>query len=341
MSMRNPLLSTAVQLGRPAIAGMTLGVFGIGLMRSDSPSPENTAVMVVIVLLYHYSAVVTNDIVDLDVDRISGRRPRSPLIRGQVSVRAAARIAAATAIAMLIAEALRPGEHVVSFLLLTLSSALMAVYNFVGKKVPVPIVMDVLQGLSWAAFLLYVISGLGRTMFTVGDLLSSAAVGALMALLNGVHGAIRDLDSDREGGRITSAISLGVVGGGSMLVWSGRFKLYAVFLQLLVLALTLTPLLTSTGGSQMIKSMVALLASGALLVLICGLTKARSRDMVMWIGAWHMAALFCVVTWGATFDLKAVAYIHASAISLIFFAPMLVDPRFRWPRTNNLPVGPA
>lgn len=188
---------------------------------------------------FHAFAYVHNDVCDLELDRTQPLRAAYPLVRGAISPRAAMAVALASAAAALAldaglgragARARRP--------LLAAAIGLLALYNRWGKRCPLPPLTDLAQGLGWAALLGYGAAAEGRATRMTG-LLAAYEV-ALIMMVNGVHGALRDLGNDAARGARTTAILLGArerPGGG--LAASPALAAYALALQAALLALPL------------------------------------------------------------------------------------------------------
>ncbi|MDQ3897066.1 MAG: UbiA family prenyltransferase, partial [Actinomycetota bacterium] len=179
---------------RGSALGGTMMLAALGGFASDpKPAPAALAGVLAVALCFHVFAYVTNDLVDLPLDRVA--RPVSPLVSGWIRPRPA--LAAALVpvpVALVLATAFggrRAGG------LVALAVATMAVYNLYGKRAPVPPVTDAVQGVSWAALLLA-----GATMtggrWTALVWTSAAFTVVFILMANGIHGSLRDLVVDRQ-----------------------------------------------------------------------------------------------------------------------------------------------
>ncbi|MBX0328117.1 UbiA family prenyltransferase [Oscillochloris sp. ZM17-4] len=205
---------------------------------------------------FHAFAYVHNDVCDLELDRSQPLRAEYPLVRGDVSPRAALAVAlgcvplAFVIDAWLLGDERRatngqqPISHPPSSFILHPSSllasafALMAAYNRWGKACPFPPATDLLQGAGWTLLIAYGAAAVGRP--------AGRLTGALMAyelllilMVNGVHGALRDIGNDRGRGAYTTAIMLGAAETPDGLRVPAGLLAYALALQAGLLALPL------------------------------------------------------------------------------------------------------
>ncbi|HMQ31748.1 MAG TPA: UbiA family prenyltransferase [Chloroflexaceae bacterium] len=188
---------------------------------------------------FHAFAYVHNDVCDLEVDRTQPLRAAYPLVRGAVSPRAALAVALGCAAGAFALDAgMGPGRAPARRAHLAAAFGLLAAYNRWGKRCPAPPLTDLAQALGWAALIGYGAAAEGRATRLTG-LLAAYEV-ALIMMVNGVHGALRDLGNDAARGARTTAIMLGAEerpGGG--LVVPPALAAYALALQAALLALPL------------------------------------------------------------------------------------------------------
>lgn len=188
--------------------GATVVYVLVGLATTGlSPTPELVGVGLVLGIAFHVVADVANDVIDLPIDRGDPRRARGPLVRGAIAPQAALAVALAplpVLFGMLhLAGAAPNATYALTGALLCLTA-----YDLVGKGLPVPFVADHVQGLGWA--LLVVMGAELAGGATFGTLLAAAFVAVSVAMVNGVHGAIRDVGNDQVSGASTTALRLGV-----------------------------------------------------------------------------------------------------------------------------------
>nr|MDP9494784.1 UbiA family prenyltransferase [Actinomycetota bacterium] len=101
---------------------------------------------------FHVFSFVLNDIRDLPIDASEPRRQTSPLVRGMVSTSAAAWLTAAACLLGVALIAIVGGlESVISYLIAVLA---LGIYDLFGKRMPIPGLADVIQGLGWGSLLM-------------------------------------------------------------------------------------------------------------------------------------------------------------------------------------------
>jgi 4-hydroxybenzoate polyprenyltransferase len=179
-----------------------------GALAEPSPTVRTNGALLLIAIGFHVFAYVLNDVIDLPIDRTVDRRKGDPLVRGAVSPETSVGVAvsavpvALLGLLFLLRFDLSAPSSIGALAALLSSFALMLVYNRYGKRCPWPLVTDVAEGLSWA--LLSLAAMLATSVhssdppsgFAVGSW-SLAAYGALYILLiNGIHGGLRDLETD-------------------------------------------------------------------------------------------------------------------------------------------------
>jgi 4-hydroxybenzoate polyprenyltransferase len=186
---------------------------------------------------FHAFAYVHNDVCDLEVDRTQPLRAAYPLVRGSVAPDAALAFAlGSAAVAFAIDNGLGPQGRRERRGLLGAAMGLMTVYNRWGKRCPLPPLTDLAQALGWTALLGYGAAAEGRvTRLTA--LLAGYEV-LLILMVNGVHGALRDLENDAARGARTTAMMLGArARAGGQLEVPAALAGYALALQAALLAL--------------------------------------------------------------------------------------------------------
>ena len=191
---------------RLSALGTTLAVALLGAASVSPSLPWTTAAVLVIVAVgFHVYFFVSNDVIDLAVDRSEPRRAVSPLVRGTISRGAALAVALAAVPVTLAVAGLGPGGARARWALVV-CFALMTVYNLLNKRTSVPWLLDVVQGVGWAAFFLY--GAATRGPWTPLTWWLAAFWMGFMVLANGVHGALRDVANDARCGARTTAIAM-------------------------------------------------------------------------------------------------------------------------------------
>lgn len=156
----------------------------------------------------HVFGYVLNDAGDYHRDMRDCRRARRPLVSGAVSRREAIPCAVLAAVTSVLFCALFYRKHSATVTLILLLLAI-AAYDLWGKRTSVPIIMDFIIGIGAgvSAFVGALVSG-GSVTSTV--VCFAAYYILVIAFVNGVHGALRDISADRECAAVTTAIKLKV-----------------------------------------------------------------------------------------------------------------------------------
>jgi 4-hydroxybenzoate polyprenyltransferase len=194
---------------------------------------------------FHGYAYVSNDLIDLPIDRLHPMRQGYPLVRGTIKPWQAFVLAMVLLGGSFLCNELLNATTALSTapsLLLLAAIALMTAYNLWGKRCPFPPVTDLLQGLGWAALLLWGATASGNELTPLVWALAAHHV-ALIMLVNGVHGGLRDLASDAAAGAHTTALLLGAqptTNGGAKM--SPLLLSYAIVWQLLAIIALAVPL---------------------------------------------------------------------------------------------------
>ncbi|MET0423726.1 MAG: UbiA family prenyltransferase [Actinoplanes sp.] len=318
----------AWRLGRPTLLGVTAATACLGLIAAPGSKIDvHLPAFAVAVLLYHYAGVVINDVMDVDVDAMAPRRGRSPLVTGEVPVAAGLRIGAACLIGALLVAMTWLRTDPGAVLVFTGSIVCMLAYNLVGKRVPVPLLMDLVQGLAWGLLVLWA----GRA--TRETNVVAAAIVLYMTQVNAVHGGVRDAAIDRRAGRFTTALLLGVAeraGGGLQVPRSLRFVAYSLQAILLILAgawVVSSPPDTTSG---------MLAAVGTLGILITGFGMLRrglrpeiavpDREIA---GARHIALTFQAIAYLSAVNGGRRDLLLAQGLGALLVAPLLAHTSFR------------
>lgn len=264
--------------------------------------------LVLFALTFHIFAYVLNDVIDLPVDQLNEDRLKYPLVTGEIQPRQALIFALLQFPAALLLTALLGGRGL-SYLALLVAFGMLTIYDLWGKLNPYPPVTDFLQGIGWAALLVYGASIVGETLPALTWLLAVAVVLYIM-LVNGVYGALRDVPSDLKGNRITASILLGArPDGKNRLFIPMRLKLYMYILQFAVLALFLYPLFGrmtdyTTQSNWVIGSLIFL-----------------SQTIIIWVS--HQ-----MVQQDGRFSTEEVAYSYVILSLFCFF--FLLSPAMTW-----------
>jgi 4-hydroxybenzoate polyprenyltransferase len=285
--------------------------------------PAEAAWLAAIALAFHVFAYVFNDVVDLRVDRTEPLRADSPLVRGAISRAQALALAwAMPPIAFLIAWA---GDASAAMLVgLALAFCAMGVYDLFGKRCRWPLATDAIQSAGWVALL-----GVGACAANQGWPVTSALawlagyVFVCVMLVNGVHGALRDLANDRRHGARTTAISFGAQERPDGTARpSPALVAYACALQVALVGCALGAWQALAPASQRLPALApvaaALTAAGVSFGIAFG-RRGRRRALVA-AGAWNIVATLLVLpalVW------PAVGPVGGTALLIVFGLPVL------------------
>lgn len=239
-------------------ATATLPLLGAGSADPQLPL-RRVGGLLAVATAFHAFAYVHNDVCDLDLDRTQPRRQHYPLVRGAVAPPLALGLAlACLPLAFVLhARLVAPGTlsgcgappHRTAPVHLATACALLAIYNHYGKICPVPMLTDLVQALGWAALLRYGAAATGREASRLTALLAAYEV-LLIMLVNGVHGALRDLENDAARGARTTAIVLGArVEQGALRV-PRALLVYALLLQVGLLVLPAWGVAANSAGQR-------------------------------------------------------------------------------------------
>ncbi|WHZ13626.1 MAG: hypothetical protein OJF52_000459 [Nitrospira sp.] len=229
--IRFPVLNFSIML--PLLGAITV-----------SPALDHTQILglIGVAVNVHCFAYVMNDIIDLQVDRSEPLRQEYPLVRGAIQpAYAFAFSLVQIPVAFLFTASL--GGAAASFSILFGVFICAAVYNLRGKRGLYPPLFDAVLGLACSAFVLYGALMMHRTPTALTGALS-ALVFVLAVMINGVHGAVRDLGNDFAMGARTTAVFLGsspVDGGGVKI--SRSLLIYAFLLQAAIITICLIALI--------------------------------------------------------------------------------------------------
>lgn len=155
---------------------------------------------------YHLFAYLLNDLIDLPLDKTQPSRQSYPLVSGLVTVRQV-QVWVVVQLPILLGAWLALGGDGLALLCLAWAVLGMTIYNFWGKRSPLPPLTDLVQGSSWAAFLLFGAFVVGQP--TPQTWVAAGFIIVYILLVNGINGSLRDLANDFAFGARTTAIWLG------------------------------------------------------------------------------------------------------------------------------------
>jgi 4-hydroxybenzoate polyprenyltransferase len=156
--------------------------------------------------LFHIHANVANDVVDLPIDRTDPRRAPDPLVRGLVSAPRALLVAITALVPLFACLLVAPARG--AFWPLVAAVVLVGCYNLAGKVLPVPLLADAVEGAGGGCLVLAGAALAGGATQVTWWAAGFALVYIMM--INGLHGAVRDVHNDRRAGARTTAVLAGV-----------------------------------------------------------------------------------------------------------------------------------
>ena len=278
--------------------------------------------LLVVATNLHIFAYLTNDIIDVEIDRHVPRRKFKTLVRGAISKTTATIIAFSQVPLMIVFTFLFDGDWR-SVLLILVSAGLLGIYNLYGKKMAVPILTDFVQGIACAVFVLF------GAHFGGGDptQVTYAAMGFIVVyfmLINGIHGGLLDLPTDSQSGVRTTALWLGASFSPPDTVRApARLIGYASFLQLSLIPLSLLTLTASpeNGSNPLAWGFVLGLNFAALLLFIIPVVMRSSIKTLAKYGILHIVALYLCIQAAVTINQGFLWFIVPM---LLYLAPTLL-----------------
>ncbi len=174
---------------------------------------------------------------------------------------------------------------------LALAFALMAAYNHWGKRCPLPPLTDLVQAVGWAALLRY--GAAAERLALAGERREPRLTKLLVAyelllimMVNGLHGALRDLANDIASGARTTAILFGArVGADGALQVPPALVVYAALLQTPLLALPLWGAAANLAGhgprARLASALGVAVVEGATLALLLAARRGVSTELGM------------------------------------------------------------
>jgi 4-hydroxybenzoate polyprenyltransferase len=205
---------------------------------SATLSGEQIVGLVAAAVSFHIYVSLLNDVADLPLDRINPRRADYPLVRGAVLPSQALVVVFAQ---IPIAAALTAwlGGSVWAYAAFLLGIGLMTLYDLFGKRVPFAPLIDVMQGVGFAAMTLYGAAIVGRP--TRLTWITFLLIVVWMTLTN-LIGGLRDLSTDSQFGAYTTPIFFGARSRGGRLDIPARMALYGHAVLMILIGLELSAL---------------------------------------------------------------------------------------------------
>ena len=295
MGIRHELFSAGCFIRGSALGG-TLLIAALGAFAADPhPGPAAFTAVLVVGLCFHTFAYVTNDLVDLPLDRVA--RPISPLVVGWIPTRTALAVALVQVPVALGVALVVGGLRAASVMVAALAA--MAVYNLYGKRAPAPPLTDAVQGVSWSALLLAAAAMVGDA-WTPIIWTFAAFVVVFILMANGIHGSIRDLVIDRQFGVRSTAIVYGAHPRGQGGVFLPRgLVVYASALQVAAFSVLWASVIRddlsySRAGSRLVASLLLILTVLSSRFLLVALRSEDDGRALRSAGMLHLVTLLAV-----------------------------------------------
>jgi 4-hydroxybenzoate polyprenyltransferase len=318
-------LSDVAQLGRTSLVGVTLVITLQGVASSTRrASAADVVVALAAAAAFHAAVYMWNDLVDLPIDRTDPRRAASPLVRGMVSPTAVA-VASTSFAAVAVLVAATAG--VAAAVSMALALVLLGAYDLWSKSSVFPPLMDLVQGLGWAALAWFGAAMPGASSTATVWLAVFLTIAIL--LFNGVLGGIRDLANDAEHGARTTALLLGArAGADGVIHMPARVILYADVLHVAQVVALLIGMMTVDTSPWRISVLLAGAGVGGWVLLRGVLRRAGDRARALRTGFGYFAVMLLapclLVADGIGFSLGALTVV-------VFAVPWLCS---RWLRAT-------
>lgn len=302
-------------------------------------TPRSIVGLIGVGAAFHAFAYVHNDVCDLDLDRTQALRSMYPLVNGRVAPEAALTLALACVPLAFAADAIINEDTNLRGRRRELGRAfaILAAYNLWGKRNPLPPCSDMLQGVGWACLVRYGATAVGKAPSPFTDMLAIYEV-ALIALVNGVHGAMRDLANDAAHGATTTAIFFGARqdGAGGLNI-PRLYLLYAALLQLLLLLLPAWAVGKNLAQySSRERLAAALLVSGLSTAILLVLLEAVKSGATAEPGMLHLLLILSVpIALVAPVSAPATGALLLALHSLPILPNSLTHAALRWAMTRG------
>jgi 4-hydroxybenzoate polyprenyltransferase len=207
-------------------------------------STEQIVGLIAVAVSFHIYVSLLNDVADLPLDRSNPRRANYPLVRGSVTP-SQALIVVFLQIPIAAGLTLWLGGSAWAYGALALGIGLMTVYDLFGKRLPFPPMVDVIQGVGFAAMTVYgaAIAGTPNRLTIIVFLLI-----VVWMVLTNLIGGLRDLNTDSQFGVSTTPIFFGARARGGCMDIPGPMALYAHSVLGLLIGIELTALFYNDFG---------------------------------------------------------------------------------------------
>jgi 4-hydroxybenzoate polyprenyltransferase len=318
------------------------------LLGAGTTRPQLTAVYLLVLLVgavaFHNYTYVLNDLVDLPIDRTEPRRAQFPLVRGIVQP-GQARLFMFLQIPIPFAVTAVVEGNGSAYGALAAGFVLMTVYNVWGKSITLPILTDLAQGMAWACLALWAALAAGGAITPLTGVLFAFLL-VYIPLINGVHGALRDLPNDAQHRVRSTAGLLGARLLGDGIFIPRRLKQYARLLQLLLFVIIFWPLISNWFDYRplawgMTLGIEIIVAFWCWRWLNKAMEAAENRAQMLAYGALHLMASFSAL---AALFFGYMGGVLQGVIAVLFLGPLLTHAwtrnAIRWGMRQS-PVPPT
>jgi len=234
--------------------------------------------LIAVAVSFHIYVSLLNDVADLRLDRINPLRAAYPLVRGAIlPSQALTLVCVQIPIAVALTVWLRGSGW--AYVSLALGIGLMTVYDLFGKRLPLPPLVDVMQGAGFGAMVLFgaAIAGSPTRLTLIVFLL----VVVWMVLTN-LLGGLRDLNTDLQFGVNTTPIFLGARPQGPRQDIPSRMAFYAHTVQVILIGTELLAIFYNDFGytpvTQVTLVVVVFILGLIALFLLATLLRAAADD---------------------------------------------------------------
>jgi len=299
--------------------GATVAYGPLGMATTGAPAASGAAAIVVIGVLFHLFAFPLNDVLDLALDRTNQRRADGPLVRGLVAPRTMLGVALLQ-IPLMFVVLLAADTGSGALVSWAVAVAALGAYDLGGKRLSVPFLADIDQGVGFAA--LVVMGAYWQGTPTSVTWWVAAYVVVYITQINGVHGGLRDIGTDAAHGVRTTPVLLGCgVDDQGVPLISGSMAVFIVVTELAQIGLLVGIFLAMPRTAAAWWAAPAAAIAARLWASRSGWRAFNSRTdraPMMSFGVWH---LFWALTAAVVAPLGGTAVWLAALVIVVYLAP--------------------
>ncbi len=302
-----------------------LPIFG-AISVTEAQTRTQLLSLLAVATAFHNYAYVLNDLIDLPIDRTQSLRKHYPLVCGAISEKTAIIFVLLNLVtAYFIASFIT--RDLVAFACLTMAFVLMSIYNFWGKRFSVPPFTDFIQGMGWGMLILFGATAVSSVVMPMTISIVLFIV-VYILLVNGVNGALRDLENDQRHKAKTTPIWFGVRTLANQKRYLPKmFQMYAMCLQILLILVGLF-LITHNPDYQLrnaylleTKILFVVMVIAALAVSAFVLRSPQDANKVF---PWLMTSNICMLLMLFILLLPTTNVFTFGVVLFVFIAPLLL-----------------